>query len=1053
MKNRSSVLFLFLLVGSFFLTAGQTAFVRGEVVVGGSSLITGLPLFSDDFLNINFWQGDGRRYLDNGRLTISAENASMYIDLASIFGNPQYVTTLGDNFVIQFDAVMSNDRTDLMIGSNIHAHDADDGFALFIRAWGGLSIYSGNDITVIDGGGMAMAGELHNLAIHFDRPNDTITYYLDEMLVGAIDLGDLNLGNGRTIATDSGFNPSRIGLSYGGSQIYVDNFQIGTFGSTDWIESDKSDYWNVPDSWLPETGDTAGKAVRILSGHEITVSADASVKQVDLGGNLVIQQDKTLDVANQVVLRAGSQMDVFGTLSATMVSAYGGVTNLAGRVELTGGSLLPSSFGTVNIPAGATSAAIDQAGGNLTVNTLNLGEGAAFTGSGNGLFVATNVTLDKDSKFFRSANGDISVKSLDMGENSLFDKTGSGTMTVSTLTMNAPDARFQDFTGHGNWNIGTLEMASGAEIDKRSGGSVTLGTANMSGTSSFYKNNSETLNVTSSLTLNDGAAFTNEGSGAITINTLTLNDAAGFIQNGSGRTVIQTLNYNEGSRLLSNTGSVVVNYLTMPAGDTFTKEGGNAMLIRNTDGLAGNNAFTVKDGTLDFGANVSFANVSSLNLEGGKTIIGGSVTVADPGLKHWRFAGQDGYNLNLDNYIGNFYSGWNDSGTWIDYDDYNGTYTPLAANGTDVIITPYINAINAADPGRVVVTQENVVAPGGGGLWFRDDTNFYAESWAGFFTPATTGTYHFWAWNDDQTKIWIDLNQDGKFTSDDVVLAIGVDERFNNWTFELEQGKTYAVAIAFSQSQGAGYHDYKLLDPYGNFASILAADDFSGVWSTTNNVTLGQKDLSGTMVNVSGNSILQMDVVNGSQVGGIHFEDSAALTLRGIADEISVGTLSSAAGKAGALDFTGGKLTVTDGISVGGGLNITGDLEMAAGTTLTIDLFDGILNVIGDFRTDGNNWTLELNYLGDGEIIPTDQFILAAVDFENYEYLVGLNPSLELSANLLDAGFSLGWNAADQLVLSGIRTQEESVTPEPAAWGLMALGLLAGAGILRKRRR
>ncbi len=976
---------IFVMTACAFLSSGRTvsAADQAPLTVGSSTLFDTL-IWYDDFNRVDLNLGAWNAGVINtaGQFYQPGANSASTINLQSLLG-ANYATLMTNDFVIQFDARLATDRTDLMVGTSVSGHDAETGFALFLRAGGAVSIY-GPDTLLITDPGMSLGGEWHNVAIRFNRNTNTLSYYVDQALVGSRNLADVVGANSKfNIATDSGFNPQYIGLSWNNNaavDVRYDNIQVGIINSSlEKINSNGSGTWSGG-TWDADISTATSKQVDVLAGNSITVDTGTpTAAQVSLAGTLTIDSGAALTATNQVVVQAGGELNITGTLNTAAMAATNGIVNLGGTLNTTG-------------PAAA-------------------------------LFDQLNV----------------------VGSNAKFNQSNS----ASINNMSTAAGTDLEITGAGWVSVQTLDMQGGGKLLANNTSRFAVGTMNMGADASFQKNNGGTLTITA-LNMAGDSKFTNTGNGALNISAFSMAGNSRFEQTGDVQFAISTLNHSGTAQLSNNsTKSVLIDTLKMQtSGNNFTKDGTGVVRIANLD-LAADNALTVQAGTVAFGANASFANVSSLNLEGGTTIIAGNVALnsGSKGLNHKYFKTSGGNNLN--GYIGSY------GGNAGDY--------PLTADGTDVIITPLLTAPEGspyyAYKDFLTQTSADIANPAAGIRHDNNGTVDFAESWAGFFTPSLSGTYQFWAWNDDNTKIWVDVNHDGIFTSDEVVMNVGVETKLGN-QFNLDAGTTYAVQIAFSQGGGAGYYDNQLIDPLGNQATILSGNDLGGVWTTTNDLSVNA-NLANTMVNVRNNSTLEINAPDGATLKGIDLQNGAALTLTGTTKTISAGMLSSAAGTNGIVNYAGGLLSVAN-ISPGGNgalgtLTVNGDLHFEEGATLYIDLdyfmvsggadptydsLSDLLHVNGNFTVEGD-WTLALNYLGDEMLDPSTIFTIMNITNGTGD---ALPTSITLSGGLINMGMQVGWNGSS-LELTGVGS-----IPEPGTWLLLTLGLFGLGAVCRRKR-
>jgi MYXO-CTERM domain-containing protein len=153
---------------------------------------------------------------------------------------------LRNDFVVQFDAVSVGDRVNLTIGNTRNGLAGTNGLSIFFRydnhpTLPEVGIYNPNVGEVITSLNTGLAGmdlnEWHNYAARFNGNTGLITLWVDQILLGSIDL--ITFGGptvfGGPIAAPGSFMPFiaaatndaiSIGSS-GGDRTWMDNFQVG----------------------------------------------------------------------------------------------------------------------------------------------------------------------------------------------------------------------------------------------------------------------------------------------------------------------------------------------------------------------------------------------------------------------------------------------------------------------------------------------------------------------------------------------------------------------------------------------------------------------------------------------------------------------------------------------------------------------------------------------------------------------------------------------------------------------------------------------------------
>ena len=135
---------------------------------------------------------------------------------------------------MQVDAVQTPDRIDISSGAALGI-SAPESLSVFFRGdgSGNASLYNGATDTGIQAEipgfdtGITAAGEWHNYAVRFDRPDQEIEIYVDEVSRGVVDLTTFAGG------IYQGFANFTVGAGgSGGNRVWTDNFQVGGDGPT-----------------------------------------------------------------------------------------------------------------------------------------------------------------------------------------------------------------------------------------------------------------------------------------------------------------------------------------------------------------------------------------------------------------------------------------------------------------------------------------------------------------------------------------------------------------------------------------------------------------------------------------------------------------------------------------------------------------------------------------------------------------------------------------------------------------------------------------------------
>jgi hypothetical protein len=145
---------------------------------------------------------------------------------------------LRDEYVVQFDAMQSNDRIDITSGENVGTIGLGN-LSVFFRGpqWAGnathgnnLSLYNGTTDTPLRGqpgfenlstGLSDSPRQWHNYAVRFDTVDQEIEIFVDEVSMGVVDLNTFAGG------IYAGFTNTAVNVGGPSERLWTDNFQVG----------------------------------------------------------------------------------------------------------------------------------------------------------------------------------------------------------------------------------------------------------------------------------------------------------------------------------------------------------------------------------------------------------------------------------------------------------------------------------------------------------------------------------------------------------------------------------------------------------------------------------------------------------------------------------------------------------------------------------------------------------------------------------------------------------------------------------------------------------
>ena len=253
---------------------------------------------------------------------------------------------LRDVYVVQFDACFyGTDRIDVgsypSHGSGIFTAPS---LSVFFRNSGAIALYNGSAETAT---GFTMGvppTEWHNYAVVFDRTGKTVSFYVDEVLKGALDLATFA---GGAYAT---FSNAAVGMGAGGYVAWFDNFQVGAPVNSDafLVDAHRTAPLSVDTAGVIGTLSSAG---RFVKGGEGTLT----VTNTHLGNGTVSIESGLVELGADIgdlpmALRSGL---AFWVDANRNVDAPGGSVNTWYDVrETSGGTTYPRArqYGSDPVP-------------------------------------------------------------------------------------------------------------------------------------------------------------------------------------------------------------------------------------------------------------------------------------------------------------------------------------------------------------------------------------------------------------------------------------------------------------------------------------------------------------------------------------------------------------------------------------------------------------------------------------------------------------------------------------------------------------------------------
>lgn len=195
----------------------------------------------------------------------STGNAGASSGLAQSGGNSfNFAYGKRDHFIVQADALFVCDH--VMLGCYANVGDqrgAANSLAVLFRR-GAISLHNGTETATGLSTGIAAADSTwHNFAVEFDKTFNLLSFYVDEALVGTLDLVTFAGGLYKN------YSNAAVGAGVSGYVGWVDNFQVGAPAvsvSSLLIDSHRTEPFSTPDARLIGTVIDAGRLIKQGAG-------------------------------------------------------------------------------------------------------------------------------------------------------------------------------------------------------------------------------------------------------------------------------------------------------------------------------------------------------------------------------------------------------------------------------------------------------------------------------------------------------------------------------------------------------------------------------------------------------------------------------------------------------------------------------------------------------------------------------------------------------------------------------------------------------------------
>ena len=417
----------------------------------------------------------------------------------------------------------------------------------------------------------------------------------------------------------------------------------------------------------------------------------------------------------------------------------------------------------------------------------------------------------------------------------------SGNLNMSTTPVTVTADSTLNANTDGTATFGSLTINGGVAIVKGSPGGITFtGNTSVAAAATGGVTAQVPVNI-GSLTINNGGTFV--GSGPITSSGITLTGTDGGLSTSG---TFSVANYNDGASAktlrLGGTGTISINNTgnTFVAGSTTLRLTGATVNATNS------------------GANDPLGGSTTLELAGGKLMIQGT---ASAGMVN-------GFAASLFNNQGRDKLRFHNDPSLL-------TLTPTA--------TRIDNGLgNSNGPGINYNGNFQTLFPS------LTNPNDFEVLWTSTLTAPANGNYEFNSyWSDDAYSVYVDINQDNIFTSNEMRYEGGLGG--GNGSFTLTQGQQYKVALGFREDGGGDSVGYQINVPGIGWGNVNPSNPAQAGWWGTPGTVIGAINRTTTTVRVDQSSELNAVSDTSANFGALTL-NNGILTLSGAPTMTFTGT-------------------------------------------------------------------------------------------------------------------------------------------------------------------
>ena len=212
----------------------------------------------------------------------------------------------------------------------------------------------------------------------------------------------------------------------------------------------------------------------------------------------------------------------------------------------------------------------------------------------------------------------------------------------------------------------------------------------------------------------------------------------------------------------------------------------------------------------------------------------------------------------------------------------------------------------------------------------------FQVAWTGFLTAPASGGFNLNSyWADNAYSVYVDLNQDGVFTSNEMRNEANAGGGAQGG-FNLTGGQRYKIALGFAEEGGDQNVGWRIYGPGGyNDTNVNpSAGNQAGMWSY-DTTTYGALNMAGKSLTVTASSTLQLGTDQAVTFGALNANGGTA-TITGAVPSVSFTSTTVPGAITSGISAASNKTITLGPVSIGaGGTLVVGGQATATSTTLT----------------------------------------------------------------------------------------------------------------------